>query len=344
MRKFQILFFIFCFFQISINAIGPSDSILNIMFYNLENLFDPENDSITNDEDFTPKGKLNWTYGKLMKKLDNTAKVIIAAGKWNPPIIVGFCEVENKRVMEMLVRRESIDKYNYQVIHFDSPDQRGIDVAAIYREDQVRVLSKSLIPIDFQFAPDRKTRSILHFKALIKSTNDSIHVFVNHWPSKRGGALESDTFRVIAASILKDTVHQIFENDSNSKILIMGDLNDEYDANSTRYLIGNCFSEINFKNNCLYNLSEPLARKGEGTHFFSGHWSIIDHIIVSGNMLNPSKGLVINRSGFKIVKENFLFTKDKNDQLVPFRTYVGPMYKGGFSDHLPVMVEMKIIK
>lgn len=306
------------------------------MFYNVENLFDTRNDSLTADDDFTPAGRMHWTNSRYFEKLNKISKVIIAAGGWQPPAVVGFCEIENRKVLNDLINSSALSKFPYQIVHGDSPDERGIDVALIYDSRYVRILSHRLIKVGHRAL---KTRDILYAKAL--TDGDTLHLFINHWPSRSGGQLESDPDRMFAAKVLRKAVDSVFVKNRSAKIIITGDFNDEPDDRSLKAgLKALPLNGINQKD-ALYNLTAEPKGAVKGTLKYQGDWNLFDQIIVSGGMLVDSKGLNTNKESYKIYHNSFMLETDYSFSGVkPFRTYLGFRYHGGFSDHLPVILEI----
>ena len=197
-----------------------------IVFYNVENLFDVYNDSLTNDDEFTPEGERNWNNYKFYKKLNNLSKVIISIGEWNPPSVIGFCEIENRFVLNKLIYETPLKSIDYKIIHAESPDRRGIDVAFLYRESRFVPLFYSPIPINFPDDTLSKTRDILYVKGVLAEA-DTVHFFVNHWPSRYGGYEDSKPRRIFVASVLRSKVDSILSVNRDPNIIIMGDFNDE---------------------------------------------------------------------------------------------------------------------
>ncbi|MBE9467638.1 MAG: hypothetical protein IMY72_04860 [Bacteroidetes bacterium] len=312
------------------------------MFYNCENFFNVTHDTLKIDDQFLPNGDHHWTWGKYNQKVKNIAKVITAVGGWTPPDIVGLCEVENRYCLESLTKFSPLEKLNYQIIHKESPDRRGIDVALLYQEKTFTPISTHFIQIDFSFDKDKKTRDILYVSGYTNK-KDTLHIFVNHWPSRWGGQLESEQNRMFVASVLKNTVDSIFEKNKNANIVIMGDLNDEPDNKSVLETLKANSTFDNIKSNELYNLSYYLQfEKNICSHKYQGHWANLDQLIVSGNLLLKKQKLSTSLNDAHIFKVNFLLEKDDSYFGVkPFRTYIGFKYHGGFSDHLPVYLDLQ---
>ncbi|HAN17536.1 MAG: hypothetical protein A2X13_02970 [Bacteroidetes bacterium GWC2_33_15] len=306
-----------------------------IMFYNTENLFDTVNDSLVNDEEFLPEGERFWNKNKYYSKLKNIYKVIVSIGEWNPPAIIGLCEIENRKVLTDLVNNTPLVKFEYKIIHKNSPDRRGIDVGMLYRPELFSPIMHRAIPINYPDQPDNKTRDILYVKGLANNL-DTLHIFVNHWPSRWGGQLESEDRRIFVASVLRLQVDSILNISDSAKIVIMGDFND-YPENTSLSLTLNAkssFDEINNKN--LYNLSAIFKNQNVGSHKYQGVWGVLDQMIVSGALLNPNNKLYTTQNDIYIHNSDFLLEPDEgNFGFRPKRTFSGYSYIGGFSDHLP---------
>ena len=308
-----------------------------VMFYNVENLFDIYNDSLTDDNDFLPDGLMKWNLSRYNKKINALFKTIIAAGEWEPPAVVAFCEIENRKVIEDLIYNTNLTKFNYRIIHEDSPDRRGIDVCLIYRDKIVDILYYTYwIPSDS--APqDFNSRSVLYAKLKIRS--DTIHLIVNHWPSRRGGVLAGESNRHRIESMVHEKVDSIFHsNPAGAGIIILGDFNCTPHDQIIKSLM---FSSDTEKS--LINLSDSLADKGYGTYRYIGKWEMIDQVIVSRKLLSQKEKLFTETHLFKIFSPDFLLKKDpKYPGFTPFSTYRGFKYQGGFSDHLPVILDLKV--
>jgi predicted extracellular nuclease len=307
------------------------------MFYNVENFFDIVDDSASVDEAFTPAGDMHWTYSRYANKLRNIYKVIIAAGGWRPPDIIGFCEIENRQVLLDLIGNTPLSKFAYRIVHKNSPDRRGIDVALIYNSQTVRYVYSKFYSID---KPGLLTRDILYCKVLLEK--DTCHIFVNHWPSRSAGQLETEPDRFAAARLLKQVTDSLFTNQPSAKIIIMGDFNDEPSDKSLDYCLkANRDLKSPFPLG-LYNLTvAPSSVMVRGTLRYQGQWNLFDQIIVSGAMLSDQETLTVEPKGYRIFDASFLLAIDEQyNGYKPYRTYSGFSYKGGFSDHLPVYVDL----
>lgn len=334
----KCLFFLFVlasFFSYSQNQ----EREFSIMFYNVENLFDTVNDTLTSDEEFTPQGTRHWTRKRLTEKLLAVSKAIINASGFLPPDVIGLCEIENRFVLEHLIRDTPLRTYSYKIIHKESPDSRGIDVALLYN-------SKRIYPLNYQFYRVKNgdlsinTREILYFSGIVDQ-KDTLHFFVNHWKSRYDGLLETKQGRAFAARTLRTRVDSLFQSNRNSKIVILGDFNDQPTDISLKNELTAFEPTANFRKNQLYNLSWSWVGKEPGTLKYQSQWSVFDQIIVSGTLLDENSGLSTKPGNAKIIDLPFLLEKDeKYGGFKPNRTYNGYSYKGGFSDHLPVVLKL----
>ena len=335
----KILFlFLSIFFTFYLSAQRETLRNFRVIFYNVENFFDIFPDSIANDSEFLPGGMRGWNATRYRQKQANIAKVITAIGGWNTPALVGLCEVESRRALWDLTRNSPLKSLGYRFIHHESPDARGIDVALLYHPFQFFPISDKAIPINFPNS-DRTTRDILYVSGTTFS-DDTLHVFVTHFPSRWGGELESEDRRIFKASVLRASVDSLFAIYANPNILIMGDFND-YPTNRSMLETLKAHpisSEISTRE--LYNLTYHLHEQGKGTHKHQGEWGMLDQIVVSGNLLNPTNSFFTLQQDVRVFEADFLLEVDENFLgKRPFRTYIGMRYHGGFSDHLPLVVD-----
>jgi endonuclease/exonuclease/phosphatase family metal-dependent hydrolase len=327
-----------------VNAV-PNGERFRIVFYNVENLFDVYDDTLKRDNEYTPDGMRHWNNKKFYKKLNQTYKVLISVGEWDPPSVIGLCEIENRFVLNKLVYETPLKKFNYKIIHQESPDRRGIDVGLLYRPDRMEVVSYQAIHIRFPFDTASRTRDILYVKALMNEM-DTVHFFVNHWPSKYGGFMATVPKRAFVASVLKTHTDSLLAINPNTNIFIMGDFNDTPGDESVLEVLGARADTIGMKNMELYNLTYPLHENWKiGTHKYQGEWSVIDQFIVSKAMMKGSAGMRISIDGPKIFHPDFLIEDDgKFMGSIPYRTFRGAKYIGGFSDHFPIYVDLEFEK
>lgn len=310
-----------------------------VAFYNVENLFDTINDPIKWDDDFTPKGKLKFTAERYSKKLEKLSSVLSAIDTLNLPSIIGLCEVENRTVLEDLISQDNLKSGNYAIAHSESPDKRGIDCALLYKKDDFQYLNHEVINIQFPWEPDYKTRDILNVTGIMGT--DTLHIFVNHWPSRRGGQKKSEKNRVFVAKQLKKAVNKIQSKNEHAKIIIMGDFNDEPNNVSVTNTLLATNNKESKKASDLYNLMYDLQANGKGSYNYRGNWNMLDNLIISKELIYASNGLKTNYSAGKIFTEHWICYKTKNGEYAPNRTYVGPKYYGGYSDHFPVYFKLK---
>ncbi|GAA4280513.1 endonuclease/exonuclease/phosphatase family protein [Gaetbulibacter aestuarii] len=318
----------------SSNEIPVQDNMQTIGFYNLENLFDLSNDPNTNDDDFLPMSSKRWTPKRYQNKLRKLGFAISNIGRQETgkhPALVGLAEVENAKVIRDLLSSEYLEEYRYDYIHFDSLDERGIDVALIYDTDAFKVLHTETFGVlltDEDGAPDF-TRDILRVSGLLD--NEKIHLIVNHWSSRREGAEETSPKRMASAEKVGYIISQIRDTEPKAKILVLGDYNDEPQSESIQYIVNNCQ---------LYNPMETLKSYKRGSVNFKRQWFLFDQILLSTTFFKPSQ-TEFEFSKAEIFDEDFLKLFNGPFKGSPFRTYVGSKYKGGYSDHFPVYAILK---
>lgn len=315
------------------------ESNFRIMFWNAENLFDYKNDSSTADDEFLPKEIRGWNSSRYKLKINNMYKVFVAAGSWNPPDIIGLCEVENNGALFDLLKETPFSYYNYRFIHHDSPDRRGIDVCLLYNPVTVKVLVEGVVPVVLKEDTSFRTRDIL-LTRILTQTGDSLTVFVNHWPSKYGGPGLTAGLRDAVAEILSDTVRKILHGNSSEKIVVMGDFNDPPESHSLKVLCEVKNEKYNDAAPLLINLSKDYKSTIPGSYKFQGSWQLIDQILVSRSLI-VGHGTGLRAGKFRVFAPDFLLEKDeKYGGMKPFRTYTGMVYHGGYSDHLPVILDL----
>lgn len=305
-----------------------------IGFYNLENLFDIYDDPDTMDDDFTPTGSKKWSLKRYKRKLFKLAKTIAEVGSEgteNPPVLMGIAEVENKEVVEDLLNEASLKSINYGYVHYDSPDERGIDNALLYHKDYFKVLYSEPIALMLYEKDGRRdtTRDILYVKGLLNG--EEVHVFVNHWPSRRDGDHATSSKRIKAAETIIDYMRNIELESVDPNYIIMGDFNDGPDSESIKKLM---------EASQLYNPMEKLLTPDRGSANYKRSWLLFDQIIVSHNFFNYEKG-THSFANANIFDEQFLTELKGKFKGTPYRTYVGRKYIGGYSDHFPVYIKLK---
>ena len=312
-----------------------------ILFYNVENLFDTKDDSLKNDAEFLPQGEKYWTWKKYQDKCSKVAKIITAVGGWELPEIVGLCEIENKRTLNGILYSTPLKKANYKTIHKESPDHRGIDVALFYQPDRFFPIDTSFLKLNYKKSSHSTTREILYVKGATH-TDDTLHIFVNHWPSRWGGQLESEHKRISAALLLRNKVDSIFNTNAKAKIIIMGDFNDYPNNKSLTKALKASEPNKDIINNELYNLASILETKSSiASHKYKGIWGMLDQFIVSGALMNTNGILQAQPNNMFLFAPNYLLETDNSYKGIrPCRTYIGYKYHGGFSDHLPVYLDL----
>ena len=302
------------------------------MSYNVENLFDTIDNPHKNDNDFLPSSERGWNSYRYQKKLTDLSKVIVAAGNnWHNPDVIGLCEVENDMCLRDLLNRTNLYKLHYKYIHYESDDPRGIDVAILYNEETFLPIFHCPMRVVFDDST-RKTRDVLYVKGIVKPTTDTIHVFQCHFPSRRGGKEYSEPFRMAVAMFIREKIDSIFAENSFAKIIVSGDFNDYPNDKSIVEGLQAKKENTNCKS-CLCNLEDSHS---DGTYKFQGQWNFLDQAMVS-------KGLTENYEiDFRVLQNEFLLDRsEKTGETTPHRTYLGIFYKGGVSDHLPIVVTFK---
>ena len=313
-----------------------------IVFYNAENLFHPSDDSLKSDEDFTPAGSYHWTWSRYIDKLNKLGKLFVALGEGKMPAIIGICEVENRSVLKDLLNKSILRSFHYKIIHVESPDNRGIDVALLYDPQKFLPLKYNCLNVSNGIIPGLKTRDILHVTGLFHE-KAYCHIFINHWPSRRGGQLSSEKNRMAVASVLRRTVDSCFIQDEWSNIIIMGDFNDEPNNKSLRELLKAQDPDHAHDSIGLYNLMFPFLKKGKGTHYRVNNFreaAVLDQIIVSKSIYYGKSQIILQDNSAHIYENAILLDKKNNS---PLRTYQGLKYIGGISDHLPVYTDIQIL-
>lgn len=305
-----------------------------IAFYNVENLFDTINDPITDDDEFTPSGFKKWNEKRYEKKLNDLSWVLSNIDD-NLPTLIGLCEVENRNVVEDLSKNTLLIAGNYKVIHEESPDTRGIDVALMYRTGLFKYYSHSSVPVIVPDAPESKLRNILYVKGAF-AESDTFHIFVNHWKSRRGGREETEFKRLATAKILKTEINKIFSKNENANIIIMGDFNDEPYNTGLNKILNATDKKGNTDFDELYNLMYNKAKNDEGTISRNYKWFMLDNMIVSRSLIDDKDFFVEGSTGHIFKPQKILYYNAKANFHVPNKTYGGKNYYGGYSDHLAV--------
>ncbi|MFV9549738.1 endonuclease [Algibacter sp. PT7-4] len=310
------------------------NNMQTIAFYNVENLFDLHNNKATNDNDFLPGSVKNWTPKRYQNKLRKIGYAISNIGRRETgkhPALVGLAEIENDTVIKDLIASKHLEHCNYNFVHFDSPDERGIDVALIYDATSFIVLNSEAfaIPLVDDDGSADYTRDVLLVSGVLDGEN--VHVIVNHWSSRREGQKETEFKRLASSQKVSDIITHLKQQDNNAKIIVMGDFNDSPQNTSLKRLVDDYG---------LFNPMETLRSFTRGTVKHKRQWFLFDQILLSTNYFKSSKS---NYEYYKanIFDEAFLKLFKGPFKGSPFRTYVGKKYKGGYSDHFPVYMILK---
>lgn len=294
-------------------TVGKIILLTIVVFWNVENYFDPFEDELTLDDEFVFGGTKRWSWDKFLRKKSDIAKTVMLIGDayGSMPDVVGLAEIENRFVLNKLVYETALARVGYRVIHRDSKDRRGIDVALLYKEEGFKPLKKEFLEV--KLSNNRTTREILYVKGVFLVSQDTVHLFVCHFPSKYGGAKVSAPSREAAALRLIEKCDSL----KDQRIICMGDFNDDYQSPALRPLLQ----------------LEPLIEKipNEGTIRFRGQWETIDNFYVGDSIAGSAK---VFAAPF-LLEEESTYLGNK-----PNRTYIGPRYNGGISDHLPIVLKL----
>ena len=339
MKKYNLTFLLFIFIASVSCAQVNKENYYYVGFYNVQNLFDTVDDPLINDAEFLPESEIQWTQERLDKKMHDMARVIRSMNNNEGPDVLGLCEIENAPVLQEMLDRHLKD-LNYRIAHIDSPDGRGIDVCLIYKYPKFQFLKMKgdtvLLGGDFH------TRLIFRVD-LLTEKKDTLHFFVNHWPSRRGGEKESEPRRIKSAQVLRNAVDEIVVAKPDAKIILMGDFNDEPNNASIKEVLKaaafNCTTHVSLTNqDYLLNLSYSATARGEGSYKFQNQWNMIDQIIVSQSLFD-SKGIDYKCESYEIYRPDFLVTRSGRFEGAPFPTYGGQRYLGGYSDHFAIIAK-----
>lgn len=305
-----------------------------IAFYNIENLFDTVDDIHTNDDDFLPYSAKRWTEKRYNKKLRKLGQVISQIGNDDidlPPVIVGLAEVENEKVVSDLIQSKYLKYYNYSIVHYDSSDERGIDVAFIYDNNRFIVHSSEpyIIHLENELGERDFTRDVL----LVSGELDGsmVHVIINHWSSRREGEKETEYKRLAGADVVNNIITELRNTYLNPQIIVMGDFNDNPDNNSLK-----CIEQTS----SLFNPFKTLWTNERGSQAYHSEWNLFDQVLFSANFFDANDSPLDFKKA-NIFDSKFLTQYHGKYKGEPFRTYVGKRYKGGYSDHFPVYIEVK---
>jgi predicted extracellular nuclease len=346
MNKIILLFLLLL--QISILS-KNNDTVLVVAFYNLENLFDTEDDPETDDSEFLPESEKEWNQNRLERKMFNMARVIRTMNNSNAPDLIGVCEVEHQFLLDSMNNTFLKDK-NYISISPNSPDGRGIQNGIMFKKNIFKLLE---VYTDTVKLPGRSQTRLILGAALLFKERDTIFFFVNHWPSRRGGQEITEKNRIIAAKTLRQRVESILYKNNKAKIILAGDFNDEPNNISilehlkAKPLVCSETKEINLSyqddETDLFNLSYQKFSEGFGSFKFQDDWNMLDQIIVSRDLL-VGKSINYICDSFEVYNPEFLVTRSGKFKGAPFPTYSGNRYLGGYSDHFAVLAKFIVKK
>lgn len=309
---YRIIYIIFLSLIFSLPILAEKSS-LRIVSYNVENLFDTKHDTLKNDSSFLPEGMHHWTYRRYQTKIDRIAQVLVNIGGWESVPLVGLCEVENARCLRNLCYK--LRRFHYKYVHYDSPDERGVDVALLYDSTRLSILNSRALSLSLD---GDATRDILYVSALYEQ-RDTVHVMMCHLPSQLGGASNTDWKRQRAKSLIQSQIDSIFLFQPSGNIVVMGDMNTSAQDDLTG----------------MVNLMIPIQKMGQGTHKYQGIWTCLDQFYVSQSIATKATATIF--SPWWLLEEDTKYLDYK-----PHRTYIGFRYNDGYSDHLPIVLHLRL--
>lgn len=318
---------------------SPTTGTYKIAFYNVENLFDTEDNPEKIDEDFTPSGKYEWTAEKYQLKLDNIARVLAALDA----DIIGLAEIENDKVLKDLIAHKRLAEKGYQFIQEDSPDMRGIDVALLYRPDRFELTSFNYHRVDFPAEPDYTSRDFLIAKGKLPS-GDNLYVSVNHWPSRYGGREESESRRLRVAEMVRAELDKIIASEDDPNIILMGDFNDDPHNKSLTDVLGAMADASAVEDDGFFNpMGNMLQPDSVGTLYYRGKWNLFDQFVLSEELLQANNELMYSAGGATIFSAEWLRVGFGKASEAPRRAiFRGEFTEKGFSDHFPIILTLSL--
>ena len=309
---YRIICIIFLSLIFSLPILAEKSS-LRIVSYNVENLFDTKHDTLKNDSSFLPEGMHHWTYRRYQTKIDRIAQVLVNIAGWESIPLVGLCEVENARCLRNLCYE--LRRFHYKYVHYDSPDERGVDVALLYDSTRLSILNRRALSLSLD---GDATRDILYVSALYEQ-RDTVHVMMCHLPSQLGGASNTDWKRQRAKSLIQSQIDSLFLFQPSANIVVMGDMNTSAQDDLTG----------------MVNLMIPIQKMGQGTHKYQGIWTCLDQFYVSQSIATKATTTIF--SPWWLLEEDTKYLDYK-----PHRTYIGFRYNDGYSDHLPIVLHLRL--
>lgn len=339
-KLFLVCFSFFIVFHVS------AQKELRVLEYNVENLFDTIPEDGREDKAFLPLGEKRWNNYRYWRKIGGLCKVIAGVGGLTPPELIALCEVENGDILNDLTQKTALKRWKYKYIITHSPDRRGIDVALLYQPNSFKVISKKSERIPYNINKEFPTRDILHVTGEVL-TGDTLDLFVCHFPSRAGGKSQTEEYRCQVAQVLLQKVDSILNIRCRPATLILGDFNDEYtDRSIAEVLQAQCsktIKEIDDKKLYLLSSNKSLKNGIKGTYKYNGFWSQLDHVIVNGQLLRIDNCIQTSWQDCQIVDFPFLLKEDVyHGGFKPWSTYLGNYYNGGISDHLPLLIQLKL--
>jgi endonuclease/exonuclease/phosphatase family metal-dependent hydrolase len=313
-----------------------------VVFYNVENLYDTIDDPRCDDAEYLPAAADQWNTEKYNTKLAQISKVLALTDSLALPTLIGLAEIENRGVLNDLVKTKALKKGKYKIIHEDSRDPRGIDVALLYKSSQFKEITHYKIPVKYDTSEARSARECLYVCGLL-GKKDTVHLIVNHWKSRSGGTEQTEAKRIFYAQTIRHMVDSLFATNSKAQIILMGDFNDNPTDSSVADVLNARPYESKLEHKQLYNLTYGIAARGEGSLYYKG-WDLFDQIMVSTSLLMQKKSGIISDTEAAIFKRDWMCYTNSKGLLVPNRTYAGGKYFGGFSDHFPVTTRIYILK
>ncbi len=321
-------------FTLSFSSTKKSSKLLKVAFYNCENYYDTINDPTIDDEEFLPSANSNWNSSRFVVKKQHLAQVMHDIN----PDVIGLSEIENRFVLDQLVVEPAIKKEQYNVVHYNSPDKRGIDVGFLYKKSAMNVISSKVYGIRFPFDTITRTRDILVVEVKLNYNNAKAFFIVNHFPSRRGGTAESEMKRIYVGQQLKSIADSLENLYPTAAVIAMGDFNDEpSDKSMTQLLMNN--SKVGF-----VNPFSEIQAKGEGSIYFNNQWDLFDQILYSPSLQSEANPIVYVTNSAAIFKPAYVLEPEGKYKGAPLRTYVGKKYLGGYSDHMAVFASFNLKK
>ena len=334
-----ILILSIVFFSPHLSLYSQTDRF-TIVFYNVENLFDTINSPDIEDMEFTPDGSKKWNSERYYKKLNDLSGVLGSITPGDLPEIIGLAEVENYAVLSDLVKTPPLSAGNYGIVHEEGHDPRGIETAFLYRKDRFKNIRHKSIEVIFPFDSTSRGRNILYVSGMAPDGKE-IHFYVNHWSSRFGGTRETERKRMFSAVALRRNIDMVLTRNSSGRIVIMGDMNDEPTNQSVMNVLLAANKRKNVSPADLYNLFYDAHNiNGDGSYFYQENWNMLDHIIVSYNLINQKAYYSCDYDSGRIFMNDLILYENVKGNKIPNRTYSGNIYTGGASDHLPVYVTL----